>query len=913
MNNNLFLSILAMDAYNRGPGGHRIALNTVNGITQIGDAVILGTSDPNDEVSTGFSAVSYSYNGDIIISYRGTDDTNIFDPSSDIWNGWSIGAGFIGNQAEQALDYYTEVTGLSSTATASNVVLTGQSLGGGLAGFVSAVSGSNAVLFDHMPFLDAAATKVSNLGTTGYTDRQFAYNVDGEALSALRLFGSTPSVEISMGSGFMVAGSELTSSSFPGSWYLHQPELMVIAMFGHTEIQDTDWQEAFYYITPTLFDHEVMDTMSGLDPDANDAIYYPYHNQQMLGAIAYSSLDSGALIFGNTGIRALYNDASEFGRAIEAENQSQIDSFGEKMALSSMIVQFSGEVSMNKIVDNNYIKEGILTVRNDGLGIVTSDKLWFSYGSLTPTTGVRLGFDVILGSSLQEIGMSRDGNASIDDVSAWNAISGPLVDTGMANATAFGAYLFMSDNASAFHVGEGWAGRLNDYDAIMTIGNSSANTIWGSSRDEVIFGNDGDDVIHGDEGNNYLHGGAGLDSAEYDAEEEHVAFSMLGVEVFSQEHSDRLTSIEAINVHSDFFSLDVYDDIAADTDVSVNVAQTSHAVINVSQAYSGMALTLSSGVGTLDDLSTEGSIALNGFVNLATVHGSGSDDQLSVSGSDNSEVFGGDGHDVITGGLGVQNLYGDAGDDIIFGGGGNDYLDGGLGNDNLSGGDGADVIWGGPEYDGYYDIDHLYGGSGDDIMHAGEAQSWVYGEEGDDQLYSGSSDAGFYLSGGQGNDQFFVNATDTEIVGGEGNDAYNFYGFFQPEDGVIVNLSGSFGHDVVESGSAVFDLAGYDRSDLKYIWDAEVVSFDGEQYQMAGDLALVVKSTGDSILFRDVTGWRQGATSGVVRETWMAEGYIDLDYHAFFEQGNYDGQLTVDGISLIDFYFGSTASYDVLA
>lgn len=139
MNRDLFLSILAMDSYNRGYNARLNDLKIVPGQTQLGLATILDDKGNLAARNASFYAVAYSWNGEIVISYRGTDSL------SDVIYGWTTGAGW-GNQAQSdlALQFYKAATGLDPFALAipSNVVLTGHSLGGGLAGFVSALSGA---------------------------------------------------------------------------------------------------------------------------------------------------------------------------------------------------------------------------------------------------------------------------------------------------------------------------------------------------------------------------------------------------------------------------------------------------------------------------------------------------------------------------------------------------------------------------------------------------------------------------------------------------------------------------------------------------------------------------------------------------------------------------------------------------
>jgi len=140
----LFLATLSLDAYNQG-----YDKNIVHGQTQIGsatkisDSAILDTpSNTGVAQAASFYAVAYDVPGaalvsqgnspgdSIVISYRGTDDFSLFSPTSDIWSGWITAAGALGPQARLAAEFYHSV---KAANPGKHIILTGHSLGGGLA------------------------------------------------------------------------------------------------------------------------------------------------------------------------------------------------------------------------------------------------------------------------------------------------------------------------------------------------------------------------------------------------------------------------------------------------------------------------------------------------------------------------------------------------------------------------------------------------------------------------------------------------------------------------------------------------------------------------------------------------------------------------------------------------------------
>ncbi len=141
MNRDVFLSILALDSYNRGyePGLDLGTSSDASG-TQIGNATISKNKGDADARDASFYAIAYNWEGETIISYRGSDYhdgwweqfpfVNI-PTSTDFWDGWSATAGWTSGQVGLAIDFYEDVTGTTISGSASsNVTTNGHSLGG---------------------------------------------------------------------------------------------------------------------------------------------------------------------------------------------------------------------------------------------------------------------------------------------------------------------------------------------------------------------------------------------------------------------------------------------------------------------------------------------------------------------------------------------------------------------------------------------------------------------------------------------------------------------------------------------------------------------------------------------------------------------------------------------------------------
>ena len=198
----LFLAILSLDSYNRGYGVGLVVAGAKVGSATIGLTSTDAEANIPDGQTAGFYAISYKVgtgvegiaDGTTVIAYRGTDQPNPFTAGSDVVHGWLAATGLPTSQTNLTLDFYKAVTKKSVyEGKAENTILTGHSLGGGLAGLASALSGTQGHGYDYMPFGLIAykhyAEHINNGGTAanypGFSAFTGTYT-EGEALQAGR-------------------------------------------------------------------------------------------------------------------------------------------------------------------------------------------------------------------------------------------------------------------------------------------------------------------------------------------------------------------------------------------------------------------------------------------------------------------------------------------------------------------------------------------------------------------------------------------------------------------------------------------------------------------------------------------------------------------------------------------------------
>ena len=114
--------------------------------------------DDESNEDTGFYAAAFQNQDEIIIAYRGSRNLNDFSDVADliddwIWNDFLMLLGGKGSQVKNALTFYDTIRKNNPECT---VIVTGHSLGGGLADIVAARYGCKGESFNSAQFLDVA-------------------------------------------------------------------------------------------------------------------------------------------------------------------------------------------------------------------------------------------------------------------------------------------------------------------------------------------------------------------------------------------------------------------------------------------------------------------------------------------------------------------------------------------------------------------------------------------------------------------------------------------------------------------------------------------------------------------------------------------------------------------------------------
>lgn len=697
LSSELFHAILSMDAYSRGYGGAFDSLsNAADGSLDVGGARIVQTSligsfeqlrdiHGNEFVDQqiGFYAIAYDTDevpdgfADVI-SFRGTDFGEVIPSPLDVVHGWPLGAGNISSQQGQmAVAFYNYVEQQSGRPNEA-ITLTGHSLGGGLAGFLSSMLGTTAFVYDSMEYRAAAAEAITSLSYQDFVgenlDETFnfgkvnGYFVEGEFLSNQTLGKVMPQAT---GTDYINADAAI---SFYGGLgldplQLHSQAALIIALFQKQVPGYANIEAAKQYFVPLLYDDDFALSIGMNAASLSGALQSDEKYANILQRIiAYSALDTGERPFGDTAIRSLYNDADELGRVLNAGSIYTQLFLNLAPDLAKVFVNHTAQLARHDIERTD--------VPNAENGVLLFDRWERAFA-------VDLSFDspsISYAASESSLNSLRDKIVYASVVHATGANFGDTVTignrdfnpTGNADIGQVIYKLYGSDGPFAEPIGGG---------TTMYIGLDGGDRSWGTSGDDFFIGGDGDDEYYTGAGNDTLIGGEGgedlLDGGEGD--DTYVFGADWGTDYIGEEGGfDTLV-----------FTHHTFDDIRLQRDIGVNSSHLTIYERNGNTDVSGQFVFNFGQFSASENFRVERLIDSSGRVVDLTggLHLRGNDSRDTMAGtgySDYIETFGQ--NDTI-------RSYGD--DDSLVGGSGNDTLEGGYGGDTyiFRPGHGKDTIY----------------------------------------------------------------------------------------------------------------------------------------------------------------------------------------------------------------------------
>ena len=545
MIDNVFKAILAMDSYNRGYNRGIDSLSEAVG-TQIGSATIFDTKGDTEASDISFYAIAYDLGGgEKIISYRGTDDfgswTDLW-TDGDIWNGWFPGGGSTeAKQLEEAFEFYHSVIGGQANSYTADVTFTGHSLGGGLAGAVAATYDKQATVFDHMPYQEVLKNmkdqtdplhpdynddlKTLLYGTGNQTDSKTGthngFFVPDEVLELVRglVFDSINVTPINLGPGVDLPGA---IPIIDEALALHSMSTLVILL----SFLDQDftpgsslWDPAAKYFWPLLYKDDFADKIGFKNSILGELNTDGKYSDILRALIAYSAIDEGpvntsARPFGDTGVFALHDDASNLGEALALSTASQsLVTYGED--ISKVFVQFAGELAAAKILTINMIEApsgvlGLSQVANSHtLTVDLSDALWDQLG--TSAAHKLVAREHLFIPILDSAGGDKN-TISLAMLTEWNDLFLNIFNA----PTGFDQVVFALNDSGTTNVPVNPAVTP---EVTLFVGGGGDDTINVDGGRYLIFGENGADHINvtatSQLGNNIYYGGNQVDTIDY--------------------------------------------------------------------------------------------------------------------------------------------------------------------------------------------------------------------------------------------------------------------------------------------------------------------------------------------------------------------------------------------------------------
>ena len=456
--------------------------------------------------------------------------------------------------------------------SAPPVIITGHSLGGSLAGYVGSLSKDQTVIFNEIPYLGLALTTAINTyvssvkglanelelldklvqvlegeglslplfnapAATGVT----SFRTSGEIAGLARILGpflgflAQEYLPKNLAQSALIAAAALdygvtadnqqtivpmdSHGGLRNPIDLHSQALMVLLTYAGFK-EHGDWKR----ISPTLLD-ALFDDKIARDAGTESLGGYGGMAAKLMGSIAYSTVEPGAgMVFGDTGARALFDDADELGTLVKDGRASKT----LQKLLPKLIVQFAGQMALQKVEAGDhtdlapekgiilYSKDGELisdAARADTLGVDLNKRLWNltddpTQGDLSNRKVKAEGIATTLNEYFQP---AQAPGAPNKLLAALESLYGAEADAGSVNRVDFALGQGPLDLRLAPRVSTPSATSYDPETASFFAATDGDDRVVGTYENNIIGGGDGNDKLYGGYGKDILFGGLGDD------------------------------------------------------------------------------------------------------------------------------------------------------------------------------------------------------------------------------------------------------------------------------------------------------------------------------------------------------------------------------------------------------------------
>jgi Ca2+-binding RTX toxin-like protein len=453
--------------------------------------------------------------------------------------------------------------------------------------------------------------------------------------------------------------------------------------------------------------------------------------------------------------------------------------------------------------ENSNVRDMLLTQKGSDLEI-TFEALYYTSGLKVILQNFKLeDLDNLKVSGKRAVGnILFAGETTITD--SFNVLNANSTNTsvGIKNTVTFLNDLNNNitglDNSNDVINGQGGNDKID--------GLSGNDLLRGGAGNDTLIGGVGNDTLVDDTGNNSLVGGIGDDAFNVDLSTgDSTLNGGVGNDVFSAQGSEGNNLLsggdgnDILNTSELIVFLpggSPYDNIATLGNNTLNGGAGDDGL----RAESRKGNNLLNGDDGNDNLSISGDPGFKGNpISFSpsgnnTLNGGAGDDYLGADYSTGNNLLnGGDGNDLLsTSGYDYSFYSLSTGNNTLNGGTGDDTLraDYSTGDNLLNGGDGNDLL----SMSGY----DIYGGGSD--IYLSPSNNTLNGGAGDDTLSAINSIGNNVLSGGDGNDSFYVNISSQTVDGGKGDDVLTVY-YSDDTKGITTTFNATTNKGEITQGS----------------------------------------------------------------------------------------------------------------